>query len=130
MSLEVVRPGGAVLSVTSNGYGKRTALDEYRLQSRGGKGLIDIKASERNGPVVGVNFLRGEEQVMLITEKGMIIRLNTAEISTIGRNTQGVRLIQLEEGDHLVSVARLAEREEDEESPGDPAGPGASKEEP
>jgi DNA gyrase subunit A len=79
-----------------------------------------------------VNFLRGEEQVMLITEKGMIIRLNTAEISTIGRNTQGVRLIQLEEGDHLVSVARLAEREDDDESLGDPAdgGPEASKEDP
>jgi DNA gyrase subunit A len=118
--------------VTRNGYGKRTSLDEYRLQSRGGKGLIDIKASERNGPVVGVNFLRGEEQVMLITEKGMIIRLNTAEISTIGRNTQGVRLIQLEEGDHLVSVARLADREDDEESLGGPTGlgPGASKEDP
>ena len=71
---------------------------------------------------------------MLITEKGMIIRLNTADISTIGRNTQGVRLIQLEEGDHLVSVARLAEREDDEESLGGPSpaggGPGASKEEP
>jgi DNA gyrase subunit A len=132
VSLEVVRAGGTVLSVTRNGYGKRTALDEYRLQGRGGKGLIDIKASERNGPVVGVNFLRGEEQVMLITEKGMIIRLNTAEISTIGRNTQGVRLIQLEEGDHLVSVARLAEREDDEEGLGEPAGggPGAPKEDP
>jgi DNA gyrase subunit A len=67
---------------------------------------------------------------MLITEKGMIIRLNTADISTIGRNTQGVRLIQLEESDHLVSVARLAEREDDEESPVEPAGPGPSKEEP
>jgi DNA gyrase subunit A len=130
VSLEVVRPGGTVLTVTRNGFGKRTDLDEYRLQSRGGKGLINIKTSERNGPVVGVNFLRADEQVMLITEKGMIIRLNTADISTIGRNTQGVRLIQLEEGDHLVSVARLAERVEDEESPGDPAGPGASKEEP
>jgi DNA gyrase subunit A len=132
VSLQVVRAGGTVLTVTRNGYGKRTTLDEYRIQSRGGKGLIDIKASERNGPVVGVNFLKGEEQVMLITEKGMIIRLNTAEISTIGRNTQGVRLIQLEEGDHLVSVARLAEREDDDESLGDPTGggPGASKEDP
>jgi DNA gyrase subunit A len=131
VSLEVVRAGGTVLSVTRNGYGKRTTLEEYRLQNRGGKGLIDIKASERNGPVVGVNFLRGEEQVMLITEKGMIIRLNTAEISTIGRNTQGVRLIQLEPGDHLVSVARLADRDDDE-SLGDPTGggPGASKEDP
>jgi DNA gyrase subunit A len=130
VSLEVARTGGTVLTVTRNGYGKRTGLDEYRLQSRGGKGLINIKTSERNGPVVGVNFLRADEQVMLITEKGMIIRLNTADISTIGRNTQGVRLIQLEESDHLVSVARLAEREDDEESPVEPAGPGPSKEEP
>ena len=102
-------------------HGKRTALEEYRLQSRGGKGLINIKTSERNGPVVGVNFLRRDEHVMLITEKGMIIRLNTADISTIGRNTQGVRLIQLEEGDHLVSVARLAEREDDDDSLAGPA---------
>ncbi len=126
VSLQVVRSGGTVLTVTGNGYGKRTALDEYRLQSRGGKGLINIKTSERNGPVVGVNFLRAEEQVMLITEKGMIIRLNTADISTIGRNTQGVRLIQLEEGDHLVSVARLAEREDDDSLTGPaPAGGGS-----
>jgi DNA gyrase subunit A len=115
VALEVVAEGGTVLTVTENGYGKRTALDEYRLQSRGGKGIINIKTTGRNGLVVGVKFLRGDEHVMLITEKGMIIRLNTADISTIGRNTQGVRLIQLEEGDHLVSVARLAEREEGEE---------------
>jgi DNA gyrase subunit A len=117
VALEVASTG-TVLTVTANGYGKRTALEEYRLQSRGGKGIINIKTTGRNGPVVGVKFLRGDEEVMLITEKGMIIRLDTADISTIGRNTQGVRLIQLEEGDHLVSVARLAERVEGE----DPAG--------
>ncbi len=114
VALEVVGPG-TVLTVTANGYGKRTDLSEYRIQSRGGKGLINIKTTGRNGAVVGVKFLKGDEGVMLITEKGMIIRLNTADISTIGRNTQGVRLIQLEEGDHLVSVARLAEREEGDE---------------
>jgi DNA gyrase subunit A len=134
VSLAVVRPGGTILTVTAQGYGKRTPLDEYRLQARGGKGLIDIKASRRNGPIVGVKFLRGEEQVMLITEKGMIIRLSTADISIISRITQGVRLIQLEEGDRVVSVARLAEREDDEESPGSPAPAGgtpeASKEDP
>ncbi|HXY41558.1 MAG TPA: DNA gyrase subunit A [Vicinamibacteria bacterium] len=126
VSLQVVRKGGTVLTVSRNGYGKRTSIDEYRLQSRGGKGLINIKTSERNGLVVGVNFLAGEGQVMLITEKGMIIRLNTAEISTIGRNTQGFRMIQLEEGDHLVSVARLAEREDDDESLAGPAPAGGS----
>jgi DNA gyrase subunit A len=118
VALEVATEG-TVLTVTENGYGKRSPVDEYRVQSRGGKGLINIKTSGRNGRVVGVKFLRGEEGVMLITEKGMIIRLNTADISTIGRNTQGVRLIQLEEGDHLVSVARLAEREEGEEPVGE-----------
>jgi DNA gyrase subunit A len=115
VSLQVVG-SGTVLTVTENGYGKRTEIAEYRLQSRGGKGLINIKTSGRNGRVVGVKFLRGDEGVMLITGRGMIIRLNTADISTIGRNTQGVRLIQLEDGDRLQSVARLAEREEGEDS--------------
>jgi DNA gyrase subunit A len=118
---------GTVLTVTANGYGKRTAIDEYRLQTRGGKGLINIKTAGRNGPVVAVKFLKGDEEVMLITEKGMIIRFNTADISTIGRNTQGVRLIQLEEGDHLVSVARLAERVEGEEPGGAPPESGPDK---
>jgi DNA gyrase subunit A len=118
VALEVVAEG-TVLTATANGYGKKTDLGEYRLQSRGGKGLINIKTSGRNGPVVGVKLLRREEEVMLITEKGMIIRLDTSEISTIGRNTQGVTLIQLEEGDHLVSVARLAERDA-EEAPASP----------
>jgi DNA gyrase subunit A len=111
----VVGGKGTLLTVTENGYGKRTLLEEYRVQSRGGKGLIDIKTSARNGRVVGVTLLRANEGVMLITEKGMIIRLNTEDISTIGRNTQGVRLIQLDEGDHLVSIARLAEREDEDE---------------
>jgi DNA gyrase subunit A len=111
----VVPSGGTVLTVCENGFGKRTAVEEYREQTRGGKGLINIKTAGRNGRVVGVKLLPGDEDVMLITEKGMIIRLNTADISVIGRNTQGVRLIQLEEGDHLVSVARLAERPDGEE---------------
>jgi DNA gyrase subunit A len=119
VALAVVSQEGTVLTVTDNGYGKRTPIDEYRLQSRGGKGLINIKTGGRNGSVVGVKFLRADEHVILITEKGMIIRLDTAEISTIGRNTQGVRLIQLEEGDHLVSVARLAERDEGDDTAGE-----------
>jgi DNA gyrase subunit A len=122
VGLEVVDAKGTVLTVTENGYGKRTEIDEYRLQSRGGKGLINVKTTGRNGRVVGVKFIRGDEGVMLITGKGMIIRLNTADISIIGRNTQGVRLIQLEEGDQLVSVARLAEREEGDEPGGGPEG--------
>jgi DNA gyrase subunit A len=114
VGMEVVREPGELLSVTAHGYGKRTELAEYRLQSRGGKGIINIKTTPRNGDVVGVKFISHDEEVMLITEKGMIIRLSTADISTIGRATQGVRLIQMEEGDRLVSVARLAEREDGE----------------
>jgi DNA gyrase subunit A len=118
VALQVIAESGTLLTVTANGYGKRTPIDEYRVQTRGGKGIINIKTTDRNGVVVGLQFLRSDEQVMLITEKGMIIRLNTADISAIGRNTQGVRLIQLDDGDHLISIARLAEREDDE-----PAGP-------
>jgi DNA gyrase subunit A len=116
VGMEVVREEGVLLTVTANGYGKRTELAEYRLQTRGGKGIINIKTTPRNGEVVGVKFISRDEEVMLITEKGMIIRLSTADISTIGRATQGVRLIQLEEGDRLVSLARLAEKAEDEEA--------------
>jgi len=123
VALEVTDATGTVLTVTENGFGKRTPIEDYRIQSRGGKGIINIRTTERNGRVVGVKFLRGDEEVMLITEKGMILRLNTADISTIGRNTQGVRLIQLEEGDHLVSVARLAEREDGEEPAAAPPEP-------
>jgi DNA gyrase subunit A len=118
VAMQVVSGVGTLLTVTENGYGKRTEVSEYRVQGRGGKGLIDIKTTPRNGRVVGVELLRADEGVMLITGKGMIIRLDTKDISTIGRNTQGVRLIQLEEGDHLVSVARLAEREEVDEPSG------------
>jgi DNA gyrase subunit A len=115
VALQVIAAeSGTLLTATANGYGKRTPIDEYRMQTRGGKGIINIKTTDRNGVVVGLQFLRSDEQVMLITEKGMIIRLNTADISAIGRNTQGVRLIQLDEGDHLISIARLAEREDDE----------------
>jgi DNA gyrase subunit A len=115
VAVEVLQKEGTLLTVGERGYGKRTALEEYRLQNRGGKGIINMDATERTGKVVGVKFLQGDEQVMLISGKGMIIRLNTAEIRTIGRNTQGVRLIDLEEGDTLVSVARLAERDEADE---------------
>jgi len=112
VALQVAGSEGTLLTVTARGYGKRTSIGEYRTQTRGGKGIINIKTTERNGSVVGVQYLHHDEQVMLITEKGMIIRLDTAEISTIGRNTQGVRLIQLEESDQLVSLARVADRDE------------------
>ena len=112
VSLEVVREGGRILTVCENGYGKCTPIEEYRIQGRGGKGIINIKTEGRNGAVIGVKFMAGDEGVMLITGKGMIIRTRSTEISTMGRNTQGVRLIQTDDGDQLVSIARLAEKDE------------------
>jgi DNA gyrase subunit A len=113
VGMEVVRPGGTVLTVAQNGYGKRTNLEEYRLQSRGGYGVIDIQTSDRNGKVVGMVFVTDEDQVMLISQQGMILRTRAADIRVIGRATQGVRLIEMEEGDMVVAVAKLAEREDE-----------------
>jgi DNA gyrase subunit A len=104
-----------LLTVTGNGYGKRTELAEYRVQSRGGKGIITIKTTERNGPVVAVATVAEAEEVMLITNQGMLIRMPAKGISVIGRNTQGVRLITLESKDEqVVGVARVAEASPEE----------------
>jgi DNA gyrase subunit A len=118
VAMEVVREGGAMLTVTQTGYGKRTELTEYRLQTRGGVGIINIQTSERNGKVVGIAYVRGDDELMLISEQGKILRMVTSGIRAIGRATQGVRLIGMEEGDRVVSVARLAEREGEEPAMG------------
>ena len=112
VSLEVLRVGASLLTVTANGYGKRTVIDEYRVQGRGGSGIITIKTTDRNGSVVGALQVTDEEDLMLISNRGKIIRLKVKEISVIGRNTQGVRLIHLEDGEKVVSVARMAEKDE------------------
>ena len=114
VAMEVVREGGTVLTVAQNGYGKRTELEEYRLQSRGGVGIINIQTSDRNGKVVGVAYVHDDDELMLISQQGMILRMKAGDIRTIGRATQGVRLIEMEEGDNVVSVAKLAEKEDDE----------------
>ena len=114
VAMEVVREGGTMLTVTQTGYGKRTDLSEYRLQTRGGVGIINIQTSERNGKVVGIAYVRGDDELMLISQQGKILRMVTSGIRAIGRATQGVRLIDMEEGDRVVSVARLAEREIEE----------------
>lgn len=107
---DIVAPGAAVLTVTENGYGKRTPESEYRVQGRGGKGLITIKTTERNGKVAGVCNVHEDDEVMLITNSGMLIRMAVREISMIGRNTQGVRLITLDsKNEKVVGVARLAD---------------------
>lgn len=104
----IVSRDGDILTATQNGYGKRTALDEYRLSGRGGQGVISIQVSERNGKVVSAIQVKSEDEVMLISNKGTLVRVPVAEISLIGRNTQGVRLIQLSEGEVLVSLERIA----------------------
>ena len=115
VSMEMLSHGANLLTVSENGYGKRTEMDEYRLQSRGGKGIITMKATDKTGRVVGGQQVTEDDQLMLVTNKGKIIRLRIKDIRVIGRNTQGVRLIDLEEGERVVSLARLAEKEEDDE---------------
>jgi DNA gyrase subunit A len=114
VGMEVVKPGGALLSVTQHGYGKRTEIDEYRVQSRGGVGIINIQASDRNGPVVGVAYVQEGDALLVITQQGMILRMQTNDVRAIGRATQGVRMIELEEGDQVVSIAKLVEKEDEE----------------
>jgi DNA gyrase subunit A len=113
VAMEVVKPGGTLLSVTERGYGKRTEIEEYRVQSRGGVGVINIATSERNGQVVGIAYVQEADELLLITQQGMIIRMPTNDVRAIGRATQGVRLIEMEGDDQVVSVARLVEKEDD-----------------
>jgi DNA gyrase subunit A len=116
VAMEVVKPGGTLLTVTERGYGKRTELDEYRVQSRGGVGVINISTSERNGPVVGIAYVQEGDELLVITQQGMIIRMQTNDVRSIGRATQGVRLIDVEGEDKVVSIARLVEKEEDDKN--------------
>ena len=115
VSMEMLSRGANILTVSENGYGKRTEMEEYPLQSRGGKGVITMKATDKTGRVVGGQQVTEDDQLMLVTNTGKIIRLRIKDIRVIGRNTQGVCLIDLEEGERVVSLARLAEKEEDEE---------------
>jgi DNA gyrase subunit A len=113
VAMEVVREGGTLLTVTQNGYGKRTALDEYRLQTRGGVGIINIQTSDRNGKVVGIAYVSEDDELMIISQQGMILRMKAGGVRAIGRATQGVRLIEMEPGDEVVAIAKLAEKEDD-----------------
>jgi DNA gyrase subunit A len=113
--IAVKREGPSLLVATENGYGKRSPLSEYRITGRGGKGIISIQTTDRNGRVVAALEVVPSDQVMLITRGGIVIRTKVSEISEIGRNTQGVRLINLEEGDQLIDVARVEEKDEGEE---------------
>jgi DNA gyrase subunit A len=116
VSMDILSPGAvgsSILSATENGFGKRSPIEDYRLQSRGGKGIITVKTTARNGKLVGTQQITDQDEVMLITDRGKIIRLRCGEIRLSSRNTQGVKLIELESGERVMAVARLAEREEE-----------------
>jgi DNA gyrase subunit A len=112
-SIEVVEENATLLAISEHGYGKRTGFDEYPQQHRGGKGVITIRTTDRNGMVVGALSVRDNDALMLITEAGQMIRIAIAGIRTISRNTQGVRLINLSEGDKLVSATPVEPGDDD-----------------
>ena len=111
VGMEVVAPHTQILTVTANGYGKRTQASEYRTQNRGGSGIFTVKRTQKTGDVIGIKTVGDEDELMLISDKGKIIRLRALDIPVQGRSTQGVRLITLEEGERVVGVAKLAEKE-------------------
>ncbi|TYG35450.1 DNA topoisomerase (ATP-hydrolyzing) subunit A [Lonepinella koalarum] len=114
VSLVIPKNNGEILTATQNGYGKRTKLEEYPTKSRNTKGVISIKVSERNGKVVASTQVEETDQIMLITDAGTLVRTRVSEVSIVGRNTQGVRLIRTTETEQVVSLERLAEPEDDE----------------
>ncbi|MEL6190215.1 MAG: DNA gyrase C-terminal beta-propeller domain-containing protein, partial [Myxococcota bacterium] len=114
VGMAVLDPGATILTVTENGYGKRTNTEEYRLQGRAGRGIILIKAGGRNGEVVAVKQVTQDDHVMIITAKGTIIRMECRDISVLGRNTQGVRLVRVSGEDRVQAVSMLEDPEEDE----------------
>ena len=129
VEMEAVEEDGTILTVTEKGYGKRSLASEYRLQSRGGSGVINVKVTEKNGPVVGIKAVTEEDQVLLITEKGILIRLKVKDVRETGRAAMGVHMIDLDEGDRVVAVAKLAEPqdgEDDDAAASDPVLPGAA----
>jgi len=117
VEMDVVEETGHLLTVTEKGYGKRSEASEYRFQGRGGSGVINIKVTEKNGPVAGIKSVTDADQLLLITQSGMLIRIKVKDIRETGRAAQGVRLIYLEEGDSVVAVAKLAEPDDGEEEP-------------
>lgn len=107
IGLEVALEIGDLLTVTENGFGKRTKISDYRLTRRGGKGVINIKTNERNGKVAGIKTVMEKDEVLIISEKGVVIRVNASDISEIGRNTQGVKIMKMKENDKATTLARV-----------------------
>ncbi len=114
VGMEILEEKSDILVVTVNGYGKRTPASEYRVQTRGGKGLKTCNITDRNGELVSVKAVTGEEDLMIITAHGVLIRMDVNDISTTGRNTQGVKLIRLQESEFVSTVAKVEKEEEEE----------------
>ncbi len=128
VGMAATRAGTSLLTVCEFGFGKRTDIEEYRLTRRGGKGVINIRTTERNGKVVGVQAVSDDDEVMLITAKGIMLRTDLSNVRAIGRATQGVRLIRVDEGDKVVAVAKIASDSDEPavEEASEPPGPDAS----
>jgi DNA gyrase subunit A len=114
VSMETLEEGAAILTITERGYGKRTTIKEYRKQHRGGSGIRNIRVAEKNGRVVGIAQVRDEDELMITTDRGKIIRITMKDISVIGRNTQGVRLINIAKNEKVTGTAYIAEKEAEE----------------
>jgi len=115
VGMDIIGHDQSMLVVTAKGFGKRSGNSEYRLQGRGGKGVINLRITERNGEVVGFRQVTDEEQVILITDKGRLIRTNVAEVSMKGRVTQGVKLMDLLEDERVVDMTVVIESDEPDE---------------
>lgn len=122
IGMVVAREGSTILTVSENGLGKRTEIEEYRLQKRGGYGVINLKLSKKTGEVVAIRAVEEDEQLMMITRKGVVNRQRVEEIRVIGRATQGVKLMNLDKGDVVMDVARVVVEDEEEEDAEVPAG--------
>ena len=119
VGMEVFVENTTLLVVTENGFGKRTELDEYKVQTRGGKGVLTYRVTEKTGKIAGMKLVLDEDDIMLISSDGTIIRLKVDDVSLLGRATQGVTLMRMDEESKLVSVARVAPENEDENAEGE-----------
>ena len=111
--MDVVVPNSDLMVVTEKGYGKRTEINEYRITGRGGKGIRTLALTDKNGPIVGVKVVREDDEIMLISQEGIMIRFSVTDVSRLGRATQGVKLMRLDGDDQVVALAQIAGKDDD-----------------
>lgn len=114
VAVDILSPGRMILSVSERGQGKCTELDEYRVTGRGGKGIFTMKVTDKTGAVMGIVQVSADDELMLVTDRGRLIRIRVADIRVAGRNTQGVKLLDVDEGERVVSLARVVENDTSE----------------